>query len=228
MSYSDETKVTVTAVNWDKHQHYQKGQKRMVWLKLYATTPTDYKIKTMNDRDFRTLMLVLCMCCEDIGSWSGELGELADTLGFATNPDGLRKCVKSLSTLAEKGRLHVEGLDVENAQEPLKSAENPPVSEIKVDDEGFDAFWEAYPKKCGKSKAFEKWVIARRNVSHETLTAKAKEYAKWCAKTEMETRYMKNPATWLHQGCWEDQLDSPMSSSKSLQSAANVLKDFHG
>ena len=70
--------------------------------------------------------------------------------------------------------------------------------------EDFDLFWSAYPKKVGKADARKAFAKAKASV--ETMIAsldKQKQSDQW---TREGGRYIPNPATWLNQGRWEDEL----------------------
>ena len=77
---------------------------------------------------------------------------------------------------------------------------------------GFEQFWSAYPKKVGKDAAAS--AFAKRKVSqsllNEMLLALEKQAAsdRW---KEEGGRYIPNPATWLNQGRWMDEvaIESP-------------------
>jgi hypothetical protein len=65
----------------------------------------------------------------------------------------------------------------------------------------FEAFWAAYPRKEGRAaarKAFEAAVA--RGVSVETLIDGARRYA--AAKANLDSNWLKFPATWLRDECW--------------------------
>jgi hypothetical protein len=72
--------------------------------------------------------------------------------------------------------------------------------------DAFARWWECYPKKVGKEaarKAFEK-VKAEPQVLIDAV-----ERQKGCEQWRKENgRYIPNPATWLNQGRWEDEVDS--------------------
>lgn len=84
-----------------------------------------------------------------------------------------------------------------------KSEENTP-QKPPTGGGAFEAFWAVYPRKVGKlaaKKAFE-----RVDVPLETLLTalrRQKCSAQWTAENG---RYIPNPATWLNQGRWEDEV----------------------
>lgn len=68
----------------------------------------------------------------------------------------------------------------------------------------FEQWWDVYPKKTGKIAAhlsFRKAI--REGVSAEILIQGAMLYARMKEVTG-DRKYIKNPATWLNQGCWDD------------------------
>ena len=90
-------------------------------------------------------------------------------------------------------------------------------------DLAFDQFWSVYPKKVGKAdarKAFEKVEIPVDALI--TAVQKQKESAQW---TKDGGQFVPNPATWLNQGRWEDELpaagdtDIPKGASGKLGQA---------
>lgn len=68
----------------------------------------------------------------------------------------------------------------------------------------FDIFWKNYPKKVGKTAAFEKFigVDVPLQVLLDAIEAQ-KESAQWLSKGGI---FIPNPATWLQERRWEDQL----------------------
>jgi len=71
-----------------------------------------------------------------------------------------------------------------------------------VGEGGFDAFWEAYPKKVGKGAATKAWKGKKPDL-HICLEA-----LKWQTRQDQWTReqgkYIPHPATWINQERWQD------------------------
>ena len=70
---------------------------------------------------------------------------------------------------------------------------------------GFELFWEAYPKKVGKDKAKESWKKASKVEISVILSAieQQKQSVQW---QKDNGQYIPNPATWLNQGRWQDEI----------------------
>ncbi len=78
------------------------------------------------------------------------------------------------------------------------------LARAKFPEDGFEQFWEIYPRRIGKKtamKCFE--AIRKRNeVPFEVLLSAAKNYAR--SRLGKEMQYTKHPTTWLNGGCWDD------------------------
>ena len=102
---------------------------------------------------------------------------------------------------------------VVHRESPLES--NPIQSESESETESnaparetaFDRFWSAYPKKVGKEAARRSFSKVKAPV--DTLIA-AVDAQKRSAQWQKDNgQYIPNPATWLNQGRWEDEVAAP-------------------
>jgi hypothetical protein len=82
---------------------------------------------------------------------------------------------------------------------PLGSAEErtPTAAEL------FDQWWASYPKKVGKDAARRAWAKACRRTDPLKILDVIAHYP-----FREDRAYVKDPATWLNAGCWEDDLDA--------------------
>ena len=102
-----------------------------------------------------------------------------------------------------------------------------------VVDHEFDIFWKTYPKKTGKKAALKAFQKARKSgmPSIDGVVA-AIEQQQSCDQWRRDGgQYIPNPATWLNQGRWDDQVFEKKSvhdelrewaEEKEAQYAANV------
>lgn len=92
---------------------------------------------------------------------------------------------------------------ITNNQEPLL---NPPTPQGV--DNGFEEFWQAYPKKVGKTAAQKAWSKLK---SHKNSLELIKAALEWQRVSDQWTKengqFIPNPATYLNQGRW---LDTPI------------------
>ncbi len=75
----------------------------------------------------------------------------------------------------------------------------------------FLEFWEQYPKKESKKKAYNCWekLVFREKIRTEDLTASAKNFKRHCRDTGQPMQYIKHPSTYLGPGeFWLDYLEA--------------------
>jgi hypothetical protein len=94
-------------------------------------------------------------------------------------------------------------------QEPKKADKDKDNEKEKDKDKknnlnSFVAFYDAYPKKVSKVSAEAAYSKAIKKVSHDVLMAGLEKYKTQLAINKTESKFIKQPATWLNQGCWED------------------------
>ena len=71
--------------------------------------------------------------------------------------------------------------------------------------DAFEEFWQAYPSKTGKGEAYKSWKrINPDKQLTETITASVDVYRQ---SKRVKDGFVKNPATWLNQRCWEDEAE---------------------
>ena len=89
----------------------------------------------------------------------------------------------------------------------ITSKSNHSYDQILTED-GFDIFWEHYPRKVGKGAAKASYVKAVNKTGDEYLIIeKAVAYANHCIKTLKDPKFIPHAATWLNQGRWDDELE---------------------
>ena len=90
--------------------------------------------------------------------------------------------------------------------------------------EAFQKFYEAYPRKIGKRKAFNAWTRAVKrapaNVIHDGAVALAEHHK----RAGTDPRFIPHPTTWLNRDGWEDELTLPTDSRAAR--GRNSFLDF--
>lgn len=85
------------------------------------------------------------------------------------------------------------------------SKNKPPLPPTRINalDDGFEEFWQKYPKKVGKKAAHSAWKKAKVHVDD---VLKALEWQtvsdQW---TRQDGQFIPNPATYINQGRWTDE-----------------------
>ena len=95
-----------------------------------------------------------------------------------------------------------ENKEKDNDKDEEIKAASPPARAKSSD---FDLFWQAYPKKVGKEAARKAFSRAKAPLE-SLLTAIERQKCgnQWTAENG---RFIPNPATWLNQGRWEDEVE---------------------
>ena len=110
---------------------------------------------------------------------------------------------------------------VETAEK--KTAETSPRTTVET---SFDAFWQAYPKKVGKQAALK--AFRRVKVPLETLLTAIERQKCGSQWSRDGGQYIPNPATWLNQGRWEDEVYAAPPSGADSRRRAKAPGEYTG
>lgn len=77
--------------------------------------------------------------------------------------------------------------------------------EAVVAPDGFEAFWQMYPRKVGKANAEKVWKRLTK-AEHAAVMATLPEHVRYWQATKTGPTFIAHPATWLHGRRWEDEL----------------------
>lgn len=72
----------------------------------------------------------------------------------------------------------------------------------------FLRFWSAYPKKVGKADAWRKWKQLKLDSLLHVILAKLEQQQRSAQWQEQGGKFVPNPATYLHQGRWDDSVET--------------------
>jgi hypothetical protein len=81
---------------------------------------------------------------------------------------------------------------------------------------GFTEFWLAYPRKVGKLAAMRRFRDACKRIGGPDPPAVLLDALARVKPTWTEPRFIPHPATWLHQGRWEDEVETRKSWAELL------------
>lgn len=85
-----------------------------------------------------------------------------------------------------------------------KAADKPPT---RTSNKEFEQFWQAYPRKVGKSAAQKAFSKIEEPLDVLLPALEQQKFSdQW---TRDGGRYIPNPATWLNQGRWQDEVSPP-------------------
>lgn len=136
------------------------------------------------------------------------------------NPEN--KVHKSVLKVLEKHNIKPLG-------SPLLGAKDKDKDKIKDKEinNSFNEFYLAYPRKESKGKAETAYQNALKDgATQEMLLDGVKRYCKHIKKEFIDRQFIKQPATWLNQKCWEDRytVDIPKSTSNITQADFKPVK----
>jgi hypothetical protein len=95
-----------------------------------------------------------------------------------------------------------------NSDTPPPKPKKPRKSGMVLYSEPFLRFWEVYPRREDKQRAFEIWSRLEA-ADHERVVTAAKNYAAKMRSQETEVQYIRLPKTFLNKGGWEDWVTGP-------------------
>ena len=79
----------------------------------------------------------------------------------------------------------------------------------KGENDGFEKFWIAYPRKTAKAAALKSWKKTKPDAEmQETILSALEQHKKTEQWTRDKGQFIPHPATWLNQCRWQDELES--------------------
>ncbi len=70
----------------------------------------------------------------------------------------------------------------------------------------FNSFWNSYPKKTGKLAAFKSWNNSKNKPAIEKILSSLEMQKKSDQWKKESGKFIPNPATWINQGRWDDEI----------------------
>ena len=121
----------------------------------------------------------------------------------------VRECVASVS------RVSIDETETETETETeINTLSKPTGSDRKNSKSNFQIFWNVWPNKVGKDAALKSWQKRKDLPELEIILAAIQKQIDWRNNSHGRFRpEWKNPATWINQGCWDDECDPGYGSS---------------
>jgi hypothetical protein len=136
----------------------------------------------------------------------------------------LKEKIKIKNNIKIKIKQNEASRELDNAlttvKEPLKKADG-------YNCRFFNEFWDNYPKKIGKGKAWEEWNrigVKKDEILIKTMISVIDHFKTTEQWQKDNGQYIPNPATWLHQKRWEDEIMEPIPNSDSFAGEKLWLK----
>jgi hypothetical protein len=155
-----------------------------------------------------------------------EKPDLPVHLLFLFNPlvDQFRRDEEKYFEKVERNKKNgLKGGRPKTESEPLAIAKVAKPAKVAKESSLFDDFYSLYPKKQGKEQAIKAYQKALKKTTHEIIMAGVKNYKAQIASKNTEMQYIKQPATWLNAGCWDDDYGSTTSTTPSTNAYDALL-----
>ena len=100
----------------------------------------------------------------------------------------------------------------------------PSSQSMTLTDQYFETFWEAYPKKIGKTAALKAWRRINPDAALYARMIASVSVSKTSDQWQRENgRYVPNPLTWLNQGRWDDVYPKPAAQIQQPPQTGNAI-----
>lgn len=130
----------------------------------------------------------------------------------------LGRARKRIETAVENGkkggRPHKENKDLEKglglSGENLTTNHQPPTNNHQLNGYHFEDFYNLYPNKKGRASAEKSYKrVIDKGTDHDDLMKGLERYLEDIKANKTEKQFIAHPATWLNQGRWDDEYDTP-------------------
>jgi hypothetical protein len=98
---------------------------------------------------------------------------------------------------------------------------------VELQERRFAEFWALYPRKVGKEAARKAWRSINPTTALHAKILTTIKTAKNCGQWQRDNgRYIPNPATWLNQGRWDDEIqtDTPRRLNRNSSNMGNFTQ----
>jgi hypothetical protein len=189
--------MKITPKNWDKFQHYKT--RNPPWIKLHKELLDDFDWWRLPvaSRALAPCIWMYASCFEN-GIIDADYEKLAFRFRMTT-----KEVESALKPLIDNGYFIVDSVVLAGCKQvAIAETETETETETYLCANGFDEFWNAYPRKVGKTSALKAFNKLKPNVDL-ILTA-----LEWQIETEQWVRgYIPYPQKYLNENRW---LDEPM------------------
>ena len=151
---------------------------------------------------------------EDHQTTKAEMDDLRRKRAESGRLGGIAKASKPLASATPVGTTTASKPASKRVPEEKKSRR----VEVSSEPDGFEDFWNTYPRKEAKGKARQAYVKALTKTTPAKIHAAAERYAK--SRDGEDPQFTAHPTTWLNQERWEDE---PSPGRPSGQQSGNWL-----
>ena len=183
--------------NWKEHQPNLRKDRNTIWIKVYRRLLEDFDYQNLTDTNKATLIELWLIASEDQGSLP-EINEIC----FRLRRDK-PFIIKQLQQLSSFVLQDVDKMST-TCQKNVSLDIDVDIKKKRVEvDNGFELFWNNYPRKTNKHKAELAWTKHKPNIDLvlKTLTWQ-KESKDWFADNG---KFIPHATTWINGKRWLDE-----------------------
>ena len=134
-----------------------------------------------------------------------------------------QETAEKIDAKKERNRLRMANARGGKPNAPTKPKATPkPKAPAKIDPddlEGWDEFWDAYPRKVSKASAQKAYIHAIRNTTPEVVMRGLQLAIAMWRQNQQDPKFIPHAATWLNNGRWEDEPLTPLAPTEQARRA---------
>ena len=189
--------------NWEEFQPPLRADRNVIWIKLYRKILDDFNWSNLTDSNKATLIELWLLASEN----EGNLPDIEE-ISFRLRKDKsfINKQLEQLASFVLQDGNKSLPIRLPRVEESKSKSKRR--VEIEVDN-GFDVFWNNYPRKIGRHKAEEAWNKHKPNIDLVINTLQwQKESKGWF---QDGGKFIPHPTTYINAKRWLDEKDEEVS-----------------
>ena len=205
-------KITIEIKDWASLQHYK--DRNPIWVKLHRSLLNDYHWQRLPVAS-KALAPMLWLVASEHDK--GIISDTVDAIAWRTGFD-LDVFNQALKPLIDKGFISLLSGCYQDASTMLAVSYQVAIPETERETkkekkrippsvDGFDLFWNEYPRKVGRGLAVKAWSKAIAKSSSDDIRS---ALARWKTSRDFPTeeKYIPHASTWLNAERWLDNLQT--------------------
>ena len=189
--------------NWQEFQPPLRPDRNVIWIKLYRKILDDFDWSNLTDSNKATLIELWLLASEKEGTLPS-----VDEISYRLRKDKsfINKQLNQLSAFVLQDDADSATGRLPRVRERVREEKSKSREEV---DNGFELFWNNYPRKTNKHKAELEWIKNKPNIDLVLKTLKwQKESKDWFADNG---KFIPYPTTWINAKRWLDEPDEGVS-----------------
>jgi len=195
---------------WNEYQSYRQDRGQPPWIKVHRRLMRNHQWVVMSASE-RGQLVAMWLLAADNDGWLPDDPDLIGKLCYMQPPD-IERFVSlgfiELDANMTPDRRQSDPPDKRRVEQKRVEAESRRQADANVESQ-FAVFWERYPRKVAKPKAFIAFKKALKQAPLQTILNGVENYKAAVAQINQRKKHTDkldycHPTTWLNQGRWED------------------------